>query len=589
MGSCSTFPASAHLFGGEARLVEDAQTRLAAQGITSSAGVADNPRAAWALARFSAQKIAPEDLGEKAFARLFHDLPLAALGLDENTVADMARAGLRRIGDVALRPRAPITARFGTPPIARLDELRGLARPSIAPRFPPPDFSAERRFASPIATVEAIELSLRKLADDLVVLLERQAKGARRVELSLHRVDGAVRRIAVGASRPLNEARALVRLFAEKLASPDEDAIDAGFGVDLMRLSCLTAEPLAPSQSQIERAHEAERARALADLIDRLSARLGARAVTRRELIEAHLPELAEGASPVTWGEARRGGEGGRLCERPSGRARGEAIHAGAAPFDHGLLPSGSQPGGRNDDTNAAPSRPLRLFVRPEPIEAVAEVPDGPPLRFRWRRVLHDVAAIEGPERIAPPWWRRDGGPTRDYFRAEDSQGRRFWLFREGLSAARRSGRNGSCTGCSGNPLASALALRAGERRRVNRVLRTATLGRRGKKETQPVTTILIILLVVILLGGGGGYYGYRGYGGPGLGGALGLVIVVLVVLWLLGVLGGVHTVAIAPLWRRRDRLDRSPSGRERRRVGRGRLRCSDHGSGCASECRSAS
>ena len=78
-------------------------------------------------------------------------------------------------------------------------------------------------------------------------------------------------------------------------------------------------------------------------------------------------------------------------------------------------------------------TRPLRLVVRPEPIEAVAEVPDGPPLRFRWRRVLHDVAAIEGPERIAPAWWRREGGPTRDYFRAEDSEGRRFWLYREGL------------------------------------------------------------------------------------------------------------------------------------------------------------
>jgi protein ImuB len=80
-----------------------------------------------------------------------------------------------------------------------------------------------------------------------------------------------------------------------------------------------------------------------------------------------------------------------------------------------------------------APTRPLRLFERPEPIEALAEVPDGPPLRFRWRRVLHEVAAIEGPERIAAPWWRRPGAPTRDYFRAEDASGRRFWLYREGL------------------------------------------------------------------------------------------------------------------------------------------------------------
>ncbi len=387
----------AHLFEGEAALVEDCLARLAAQGISAAAGVAGNPRAAWALARFSAQTIAPETLSDKAFARLFHDLPLAALGLDETTVADMARAGLRRVGDIALRPRAPITARFGALPMARLDALKGLERASIAPRFPPPDFCAERRFASPVQTLEAIEATLRKLADDLVVLLERQAKGARTIELSLYRVDGDVRRIRVGASRPLNEARAIARLFAERLASPQEDAIDAGFGVDLMRLSCLAAEPLAPSQVQLERAHEAERARALADLIDRLSARLGARAVTRRELVEAHLPEQAETAAPATLGDARM---------------RGEGLEPAAA---------------------GARARPLRLFVRPEPIDALAEVPDGPPLRFRWRRVLHNVAAIEGPERIAAPWWRRPDAPTRDYFRAEDSEGRRFWLYREGL------------------------------------------------------------------------------------------------------------------------------------------------------------
>src|SRR5579863_7473253 len=300
----------AHLFEGEAALVEDCRARLVSQGITVAIGAAGNPRAAWALARFSRTKIAPEPMSDKAFARLFFDLPLAALGLDEETVADMARAGLRRIGDIALRPRAPITARFGPVPVARLDALKGLERSSIAPRFPPPDFCAERRFASPIQTAEAIEASLRKLADDLVVLLERQAKGARRVELALYRVDGHVRRIPVGASRPLNEARAIARLFAERLASPHEDAIDAGYGVDLMRLACLAAEPLAPSQAELERAQEAERARALADLLDRLSARLGARAVTRRELVETHLPEQAEAATPATLGEARTRGEG---------------------------------------------------------------------------------------------------------------------------------------------------------------------------------------------------------------------------------------------------------------------------------------
>jgi protein ImuB len=474
----------AHLFEGEAALIEDCRARLSAQGISVVIGAASNPRAASALARFSRVRTAPEPLSDKAFVKLFHDLPLAALGLDEKIVADMARAGLRRIGDIALRPRAPITARFGAVPMARLDALKGLERSSIAPRFRPPDFCAERQFASPIQTVEAIEVQLRKLADDLVVLLERQAKGARRIELSLYRVDGAMRRIRIGASRPLNEARAIVRLIAERLASPSEDAIDAGYGVDLMRLACLTAEPLAPSEAELERAHEAERARSLAELLDRLSARLGARAVTRRELIDAHLPEQAEAAAPATLGHdaigftrrsARRvsspqSPSNGRpmVGEDQGGGSRWPTQQGSSGTFDNLTsvhdpppLPAPTRGGGGANVIDAAarqarlrsesrhgeelaswihegeasgtPARPLRLFARPEPIEALAEVPDGPPLRFRWRRVVHDVAAIEGPERIAAPWWRHVGAPTRDYFRAEDSEGRRFWLYREGL------------------------------------------------------------------------------------------------------------------------------------------------------------
>jgi protein ImuB len=388
----------AHLFGGEEGLVAEVEARFSRLGLTLALGLADAPRAAFALARFSDRRIAPVGLSGKAFARLYHDMPVAALGLEEGVVADMARAGLRRVGDLAMRPRAPIAARFGAETIARLDALNGATREAISPRFAAPDFSVERRFASPIVAAEAVAATLSRLAEDLAALLARHAKGARRLELLLFRVDGEVRRIRVAAGRPLNEARAMARLFAERLAGGGEEEIDAGFGVDLMRLACLLAEPLAPVQSEWERAHEVERAARLGDLLDGLSARLGARRVTRQTLVEAHLPEQAVAASPAVLGAHRKRGEG----EEP--------------------LPFGE-----------APTRPLRLFERPEPIETLAEVPDGPPLRFRWRRVLHEVAAIEGPERIAAPWWRRPDAPTRDYFRAEDTLGRRFWLYREGL------------------------------------------------------------------------------------------------------------------------------------------------------------
>ena len=86
------------------------------------------------------------------------------------------------------------------------------------------------------------------------------------------------------------------------------------------------------------------------------------------------------------------------------------------------------------------PDRPLRLFPRPEPVEVIAEVPEGPPLRFRWRRMTLQVTRAEGPERIAPEWWQAEDAEraTRDYFRVEDADGRRYWLFREGLYGRER-------------------------------------------------------------------------------------------------------------------------------------------------------
>ncbi|MGC1577008.1 MAG: DNA polymerase Y family protein, partial [Beijerinckiaceae bacterium] len=47
---------------------------------------------------------------------------------------------------------------------------------------------------------------------------------------------------------------------------------------------------------------------------------------------------------------------------------------------------------------------------------------------------MHGVALAQGPERIAAEWWReREPRPTRDYYLVENEEGRRFWLYREGL------------------------------------------------------------------------------------------------------------------------------------------------------------
>lgn len=381
---------AAHLFGGERALLDEIMNRLARQGFDLRTGIAMTPEAAWAIARFSAADIARAGDEEKALRRL----PVEALRADPEIIEALHRVGLMRIEDILSRPRAPIAARFGRSFLDRLDAALGHIRSPIAAGIETSPYIVEKRFFDPIIALPDIERTLLKLAHDLSDLLTKHGEGARRIEALFFRVDGAVRRLVVGASRPLREPDIMIRLLREKLAHSG-DQIDIGYGFDVVRLSAL--ETGMREQRQVDLAVDPHQ-NDLSQLIDVLSARLGSRRIERLEPGDSHWPEYAVTAQPASHAIRRR--------EQPAwnpAREQGEA-----------------------------PDRPIRLLGKPEPVDAIAAVPDGPPLRFRWRRVLHEVAHAEGPERIAAEWWKGDSA-TRDYFRAEDTQGRRFWLFREGL------------------------------------------------------------------------------------------------------------------------------------------------------------
>ncbi len=442
-----------HLFGGEEALLADIESRLAAQGFAACCALAPTAEAAWALARFGQERLGKErrrpmllrEDNEKEIARLLGRLPLAALRLEDETIAALAQAGLRRIEDLLLRPRAPLAARFGSHLFARLDGVLGRAKHPITPRFEAPPYLVERRFADAILREDDVEASLLALAHELVQLLTQHGEGARSLDCALFRIDGAVNHIEVGFSRPSRDAPMMARLFREKIAAlaaeSEDDPLDAGFGFDVLRLSALAVERLDQKQTQWLTGDEGESD--LADLIDRLGARLGVRRVMRFAFADTHSPEFA-----VTSVSFSPSSTGRRWREAPD-EGRGGLV---AAVQNH-PAPHLTSPRKRGEERQMSlPTRPLRLLSPPEPIETIAGVPDGPPLRFRWRRVLHEIAAIEGPERIAPEWWKneasftmeRDAGGkpvptfprpalTRDYFRAEDLQGQRFWLFREGL------------------------------------------------------------------------------------------------------------------------------------------------------------
>jgi protein ImuB len=380
----------AHLFGGESAMRRDVIARLARQAIQARAALADTPGCAWAMARFGDVPLVPTHGQHDALLAL----PLAALRIDRTMVSALAQAGLKLIADVTTRPRAPLAARFGQDFLRRLDQALGYEDETITPRLPVPSYVTEKRFPEPIALQTDVLGTIEQLARELSHVMERHAKGARLLQVALFRTDGKVHRIEVGAGQPLREPELIQNLFIERLNKID-DQCDPGFGYDVIRLSAITVERLEASQIGLAPENHVDE---LKHLIDRLTARFGSQRVTRQLPRNTHIPEFA--AMNISAQLARDG-------------------HA-AAPLVRDRL---------------IPARPLRLFARPEPIETVAEVPDGSPSRFHWRQVSHEVAAAEGPERIAMEWWRDGPGRalTRDYFHVESKQGMRVWLYREGL------------------------------------------------------------------------------------------------------------------------------------------------------------
>ena len=426
---------AAHLFGGEEGVLAEVAGDCARFGLTVQAGIADTPGGAWALARHAAPegdaphrsgdaidqearatrsraakrhwtkggsagarpqaapaapaaRIAPPGRLRQALA----PLPLAALRLDEASLAGLARLGLRRVEDILGLPRAALARRFGAGVLRRLDQALGLEPEPVSPRAPAPRFAVRLSLPDPIGLGEDIMAGLDRLLPALCDRLAAQGRGARQVRLTCLRADHSRQVLDFGLARPAADPDRLRPLLMLKLAE-----IDPGFGIDALRLEAVATEPVHPVQHRghLEAAAAAlERhapgsavATALDDLVGRLGARLGMEAITRLAPADSHIPEKAAQVLAAAWSEPTA-----------AWPARGLA-------------------------------RPLVHFP-PEPVAA----PDAPapPARFRWRRREIVVARADGPERIAPEWWLDDpawrSGP-RDYWRVEAETGERLWLY----------------------------------------------------------------------------------------------------------------------------------------------------------------
>jgi protein ImuB len=396
---------SAHLWGGERALAADLAARLDRRGVANRIVIADTLGTAWAMARFAETSDSIVILAPGELRAALASLPVEALRLDPITAQGLRRVGLKRIGDLYAIPRDALARRFGETVAQRLDQaLDDLPEP-LSPLGAAPSRRVRLSFAEPITEAADLMLATERLATDLVQRLAREGTGARRLDLAFHRVDGRVERISLGTARPSREPRHLAALFKERL-----DTIDPGLGVEDMILAAFAVEPLPAEQIGLPDHGAKNETSGIAPLLDRLGNRLGLDALSRLEARESHIPERASMRVPVSLAGSKT-----RFLPPLPPRSRGEGI------------------------------RPIRLFDPPEPVEAFWLLPDDPPFRFSWRRRRHRVMRADGPERIADEWWRPGASgevdAIRDYYRVEDEEGRRFWLFRAGFHGGDRSPR----------------------------------------------------------------------------------------------------------------------------------------------------
>lgn len=375
----------AHLFGGERAMIVQIDRLMQARGATAHAAIGSTPDMARAQARFGPRRIS---FATESSIRI---LPVAALEAAPETTVALRRAGLRTLADIIDRPSGLFTSRFGQAFVGKLDRVIGKEDRRLSPERQLPPLVFDARCAEPIARDVEIMGALEALVAEAVGVLEMRGAGGRVFIATFFRTDNTRRSIHIETGRPVRRAATILLLFKERLDAL-ADPLDPGFGFDAVRLAVPSTEAIA--QTEITPDAQDHRDEGVSALLDRLSARFGARAVQHLEPNDAHLPEAAQ------------------------------RVVSGGAVRDARPWPSPTA--GRR-----AP-RPLYLFDPPQPIELVSQSSIDEPERFLWRRVRHVIRKAQGPERIAAPWWSAARSqPSRDYWRVEIDDGRRYWLFRQ--------------------------------------------------------------------------------------------------------------------------------------------------------------
>lgn len=414
---------AAHLLGGEAAVMQDIKSRLHKVGIRTCIATAETAGGAWALARFHPKGMTGITIPAGQITEAIATLPVQALRIDDRLSQTLYRLGLKCIGDITALPRVTLERRFRDKStrstsrltgsssshiktlLIRLDQALGYLQEPLSPISEPPRWRVRQSLLEPIMDAALLEQITKDLLPSLLASLEKAEQGIRRLALIAYRVDGTTDQINVASQVATRQADHILRLLKDRY-----ETLDPGFGIDLVMLTVIETALMNAQQQDITGSLEAgDAALAITKLTDRIKSRIGPIGVQRPVHHHSHLPERMQ-------------------------RLSSDLTH---------------KTGWDNVLENIHSDRPVRLLIRPEPLDVMAEIPEGPPISFTWRRLQHKVRLAEGPERLSSEWWFSDrqsddmpfdqnlAGAPRDYYRVEDRLGRRFWLFRLGLYSAR--------------------------------------------------------------------------------------------------------------------------------------------------------
>ncbi|WHZ09083.1 MAG: DNA polymerase-like protein [Cytophagales bacterium] len=369
-----------HLWGGDQNYVNDIGKKLHARGYDAKVVIADTIGVAWGTARFNRkyQVVSTND-----HLSILQTLPPEALRLENETVERLHKLGLHKIQQIIKAPRASLRRRFGQDIITKLNRAIGTEIETIVPIMPVEPYQERLPCIEPIATRVGIEIVLEELLKTLCGRLTNEQLGLRTSILKCYRIDGKIEQVDIVTSRPSHNIKHLFQLFELKLQN-----IDPGLGIELFLLEAPRVEDHLPSQEKMWEGSVGLEDVRLAELLDRLGNKIGTQSIHRYLPDEHYWPERSVKLA-------------NSLQEKPIISWRVDE------------------------------PRPVQLLHTPEPIEVTAPIPDYPPMLFIYKGKEHRIVHADGPERIEQEWWLQQG-QHRDYYRVEDEEGNRYWLFRLG-------------------------------------------------------------------------------------------------------------------------------------------------------------